>query len=107
MSEMAVPYGDPRTPYHRNQAFDLGDSGFGLTSNSLELGCDCLGHIRCFDGWRASNDGTPILMKNVVCMHEVDQGIGWKHTNFRSSHYTVIRDRQLVIQCTATVANHE
>jgi primary-amine oxidase len=104
MSEMTVPYGDPRTPYHRKQAFDLGDSGFGLTSNTLSLGCDCLGHI---DGWRTATDGTPVLMKNVVCMHEIDQGIGWKHTNFRNGRSSVVRDRQLVIQCTATVANYE
>jgi primary-amine oxidase len=107
MSEMTVPYGDPRTPYHRKQAFDLGDSGFGLTSNTLTLGCDCLGHIRYFDGWRTSQDGHPVLMKNVICMHEVDQGIGWKHTNFRNNQSSVTRDRQLVIQCTATVANYE
>ncbi|KAI1618033.1 copper amine oxidase [Exophiala viscosa] len=107
MSEMTVPYGDPRTPFHRKQAFDLGDSGFGLTSNTLTLGCDCLGHIRYFDGYRTSGDGTPVLMANVVCMHEVDQGIGWKHTNFRNGRSSVVRDRQLVVQCTATVANYE
>jgi primary-amine oxidase len=107
MSEMTVPYGDPRTPYHRKQAFDLGDSGFGLTSNTLSLGCDCLGHIRYFDGYRCDAQGQPVLMKNVVCMHEVDQGIGWKHTNFRNGQSSVVRDRQLVLQCTATVANYE
>ena len=107
MSEMTVPYGDPRTPYHRKQAFDLGDSGFGLTSNSLALGCDCLGHIKYFDGNRISGNGKPITMPNVVCMHEVDQGIGWKHTNFRNGLASVVRDRQLVIQSTATVANYE
>ena len=46
-------------------------------------------------------------LKNAVCMHEVDQGIGWKHTNWRNGHSSVVRDRQLVIQCTATVANYE
>lgn len=107
MSEMTVPYGDPRSPYHRKQAFDLGDSGFGLTSNTLSLGCDCLGHIAYFNGIRTSPDGLPITMPNVVCMHEVDDGIGWKHTNFRNGKTSVVRDRKLVIQCTATVANYE
>ncbi|KAG5660901.1 hypothetical protein KAF25_002544 [Fusarium avenaceum] len=107
MSEMTVPYGDPRTPYHRKQAFDLGDSGFGLTSNSLNLGCDCLGHIAYFSGVRVARDGSPVVMPNVVCMHEIDDGIGWKHTNFRSFKSSVVRNRQLVIQCTATVANYE
>lgn len=107
MSEMTVPYGDPRSPYHRKQAFDLGDSGFGLTSNSLSLGCDCLGLIAYFDGVRVAADGTPVVMPNVVCMHEQDDGIGWKHTNFRNGMSSVVRDRKLIIQCTATVANYE
>ncbi|CAH0028793.1 unnamed protein product [Clonostachys rhizophaga] len=107
MSEMTVPYGDPRSPYHRKQAFDLGDSGFGLTSNSLELGCDCLGYIAYFDGIRNTANGDPVIMRNVVCMHEVDDGIGWKHTNWRNGGASVVRDRQLVVQCTATVANYE
>lgn len=92
MSEMTVPYGDPRSPYHRKQAFDLGDSGFGLTSNSLSLGCDCLGLIAYFDGIRTAADGTPLVMPNVVCMHEQDDGIGWKHTNFRNGMSSVVRD---------------
>lgn len=107
MSEMTVPYGDPRSPFHRKQAFDLGDSGFGLTSNSLSLGCDCLGHIAYFDGIRVMADGEPVEMAQVVCMHEIDQGIGWKHTNWRNGKASVVRDRQLVVQCTATVANYE
>ncbi|SPO06756.1 related to copper amine oxidase [Cephalotrichum gorgonifer] len=107
MSEMTVPYGDPRSPYHRKQAFDLGDSGFGLTSNSLTLGCDCLGLIAYFDGVRVASDGTPVVMPNVVCMHEIDDGVGWKHTNFRNGMSSVVRDRKLVIQCTSTVANYE
>jgi primary-amine oxidase len=35
MSEMTVPYGDPRAPYHRKQAFDFGDCGAGITANEL------------------------------------------------------------------------
>lgn len=107
LSEMTVPYGDPRSPFHRKQAFDLGDAGLGLTSNSLRLGCDCLGHIKYFDGCRITADGVPVIMPDVVCMHEVDAGIGWKHTNFRSGSSSIVRNRQLIIQCTATVANYE
>ncbi len=39
----------------------MGDVGIGQLTNSLELGCDCLGHIHYFDavlnnskGWYAS-----------------------------------------------------
>ncbi|PYI33369.1 amine oxidase catalytic domain-containing protein [Aspergillus indologenus CBS 114.80] len=104
---MTVPYGDPRAPYRRKQAFDLGDSGFGLTSNTLTLGCDCLGHIAYFDGVRTTGTGEPVELKNLICVHEVDEGIGWKHTNVRNGQASMVRNRTLVIQCTATVINYE
>ncbi|KAJ5084886.1 Copper amine oxidase [Penicillium alfredii] len=107
VSEMTVPYGDPRAPYHRKQAFDVGDVGFGITANQLILGCDCLGHIKYFDGYRSDAQGAPIQLKNVICMHEQDNGLQHKHTNYRSGAATVVRNRQLVIQMICTVANYE
>jgi primary-amine oxidase len=38
LSEMTVPYGDPRPPFHRKQAFDFGDAGAGRAANNLALG---------------------------------------------------------------------
>ncbi|OJJ02870.1 hypothetical protein ASPVEDRAFT_62801 [Aspergillus versicolor CBS 583.65] len=107
VSEMTVPYGDPRAPYHRKQAFDVGDVGFGLNANQLTLGCDCLGHIKYFDGYRSDSKGQPVLLKNIICMHEQDNGLQHKHTNYRSGAATVVRNRQLVIQMICTVANYE
>ena len=46
LSDMFVPYADPRPPYHRKSAFDFGDVGAGITANNLKLGCDCLGVIK-------------------------------------------------------------
>ncbi|KAL2807864.1 copper amine oxidase [Aspergillus granulosus] len=107
VSEMTVPYGDPRAPYHRKQAFDVGDIGFGLNANQLTLGCDCLGHIKYFDGYRSDSKGQPVLLKNIICMHEQDNGLQHKHTNYRSGAATVVRNRQLVLQMICTVANYE
>lgn len=84
LSEMTVPYADPRKPYHRKQAFDLGDIGAGLVANDLALGCDCLGSITYLDGLVADPNGEPLVKKNAVCVHEQDAGIGWKHTNYRT-----------------------
>lgn len=106
VSEMTVPYGDPRPPLHRKQAFDLGDAGAGVTANSLDLGCDCLGRIHYFDGDVALSDGQMLRQKNVVCLHEQDMGIGMKHTNYRTSRPFVTRNRQLVLQTIITVANY-
>jgi len=84
LSEMTVPYADPRSPYHRKQAFDLGDVGAGLVSNNLKLGCDCLGSITYLDGLLVSPEGDLVVKENVVCIHEQDNGIGWKHSNYRT-----------------------
>lgn len=98
---------DPRSPYHRKQAFDVGDAGFGVTANELSLGCDCLGHIKYFDGYRTDAKGNPVLLKNVICLHEQDNGLQHKHTNYRNGAATVVRNRQLVLQMICTVSNYE
>ncbi|KAL4757666.1 copper amine oxidase [Aspergillus foveolatus] len=107
MSEMTVPYGDPRAPFHRKQAFDVGDVGFGITANQLSLGCDCLGHIKYFDGYRCDSKGEPVHLENVICLHEQDAGLQHKHTNYRSGAATAVRNRQLVVQMICTVSNYE
>lgn len=107
LSEMFVPYGDSRTPYPRKAAFDLGNDGAGVNANNLRLGCDCLGHIKYFDAWHNTNSGDPIKLPNVVCCHEIDDGILWKHTNFRTQNAVVARSRVLVLQTIITVSNYE
>ncbi|EHA52316.1 peroxisomal copper amine oxidase [Pyricularia oryzae 70-15] len=107
LSEMFVPYADPRRPYPRKGAFDLGSDGAGINANNLKLGCDCLGHIKYFDGWLSTASGDPLLMPNVVCCHEVDDGILWKHTNYRTGNAVVTRSRVLVLQTIITVSNYE
>lgn len=106
-SELTVPYGDPRPPYHRKQAFDLGDGGIGRAANNLHIGCDCLGAIHYVDSHLAAPDGSPTLAKSVICLHEQDNGILWKHTNMRTDRAVVTRNRELVIQFIATLANYE
>ncbi|KAI1334678.1 copper amine oxidase 1 [Xylariaceae sp. FL0016] len=106
-SEMTVPYGDPRPPFHRKQAFDFGDGGMGRTSNNLGLGCDCLGAIHYLDACMTDTEGKPEMVKNVICLHEQDNGIGWKHTNFRTNRAVVTRLREFVVQFVATLANYE
>lgn len=54
-----------------------------------------------------AKDGTPAPRPNAICIHEVDNGIQWKHTNHRTGKAVVVRKRQLVIQSIITVANYE
>ena len=51
--------------------------------------------------------GTGKVSKNVVCMHEQDDGILWKHTNYRTGRAVVARNRKLIVQFIITLANYE
>jgi primary-amine oxidase len=107
VSEMTVPYADARNPFHRKQAFDFGDGGAGNCANNLALGCDCLGVIKYFGSHTVESDGTVEAHPNVICLHEQDNGIGWKHTNWRTDRAVVTRRRELVVQFIITLANYE
>lgn len=107
VTEMVVPYADPTTNHYWKSAFDAGEYGLGRLANQLELGCDCLGHIRYFDIPAANDAGQATVMKNAVCMHEEDYGVLWKHYEFRTKVFEVRRSRRLVISFFATVGNYD
>ena len=107
LSDMVVPYGDPSKDHYRKNAFDAGEYGIGSLTNSLTLGCDCLGEIYYFDAVLNDGKGEPFTIPNAVCMHEEDYGILWKHTDWRTGQTEVRRSRRLVISSVATVGNYE
>eukprot|EP01117_Protostelium_nocturnum_P003737 TRINITY_DN1500_c0_g1_i1.p1 TRINITY_DN1500_c0_g1~~TRINITY_DN1500_c0_g1_i1.p1 ORF type:complete len:707 (+),score=228.57 TRINITY_DN1500_c0_g1_i1:347-2467(+) len=106
-AEMVVPYGDPRPPNCRKNAFDAGEDGFGRNCHSLELGCDCLGAIHYFDAHLVDSKGIPYKIKNAVCLHEEDYGILWKHKDWRTGIQEVRRSRRLVVSFFTTIANYD
>lgn len=79
-------------------------------TNSLALGCDCKGSIHYLDAafvrkfvcriveapWPAADrrhrNGEPYAVKNAVCIHEEDDGILFKHTDFRMSATPIIKN---------------
>lgn len=81
--------------------------GAGIVANNLKLGCDCLGSIYYMSGVVSNADGQPVNMPNVVCVHEQDNGLLWKHTNYRTGRACVVRNRELVLQTILTVSNYE
>ena len=107
LAEMVVPYGDISPDHVFQNAFDVGEYGVGWLANSLELGCDCLGEIHYFDAHLTENDGSARTIKNAVCMHEEDDGILWKHWNYRTDHTEVRRSRRLVVSFIATIGIYE
>lgn len=94
-------------PYIRKCAMDCGDYGMGMVANSLELGCDCLGHIKYFDGVVNNAQGEAVVIPKAICLHEEDAGMLWKHTDTQLNHVEVRRNRRLVISQVSTFANYE
>ncbi len=105
--EMTVPYGDTAQTQARKNAFDIGEYGVGMNTNSLTLGCDCLGEIHYFDFDFVNTAGEIESIPNAVCMHEEDDSLLWKHTELRTNKVEVRRSRKLVISFIATVGNYE
>jgi len=99
--------GDPNPPFARKCAFDVGDYGLGYCADSLEMGCDCVGHIKYFDATMADMNGVPYTKKKTICLHEEDAGVLWKHVEYRNGHNEARRARRLVVSFVATVVNYE
>ena len=105
--EMVVPYGDPSPMHNWKNAFDAGEWGLGRMTQSLKLGCDCLGEIHYFDATLANEQGEPWVIQNAICMHEEDYGILWKHVDLTTGRSEVRRSRRLVVSFISTVGNYE
>lgn len=104
--EMVVPYGDTAPGRFWISYFDAGEYLLGKNANHLELGCDCLGVIRYLDGYVADDHGHPVRIPNVICMHEEDYGILWKHTDL-SGRSDVRRSRRFVVSYFSTIGNYD
>ena len=78
-----------------------------MMANNLKLGCDCLGSIHYLSSNLSVASGEVLQMPNVMCIHEQDAGIGFKHINYRTGRAVVTRSRELVIQSIITVSNYE
>jgi primary-amine oxidase len=107
MSEMVVPYGSTAMNHWWKNAFDAGDVGLGLTANSLELGCDCLGEIVYLDALRVDGEGAATPLRNVICLHEEDYGMLWKHVDSANGLNETRRSRRMVVSSISTVGNYE
>ncbi len=107
LAEMVVPYGDPGPMHDWKSVFDAGEMGIGQMTNSLTLGCDCVGEIHYLDATLCRPDGAPFAIRNAICLHEEDSGILWKHVDLHAGTTEVRRSRRLVVSSIHTVGNYE
>lgn len=109
LCEMVVPYGAPDFPHQRKHALDIGEYGAGNMTNPLALGCDCKGVIHYLDGHVVDRSGDATTIRNAICIHEEDDGVLFKHSDFRDDFQTTVttRGKKLIISQIFTAANYE
>ncbi|CAL8068573.1 unnamed protein product [Orchesella dallaii] len=83
----------------------MGQLLLGFTANTLEVQQDCVGQVHFFDAVLHNQKGEAKNVKRVVCVHEEDAGILWKHTAARNPSLT--RSQRLVLTMIATVGNYD
>jgi len=106
-AEMIVPYGEPHPMHSWRTYFDAGEYGLGACTNSLALGCDCVGDIRYLDAHLVDRAGRPRALPNAICLHEEDAGLLWKHSDELAGRVELRRGRRFVLNSMVTVGNYD
>ncbi|MBW4513386.1 MAG: primary-amine oxidase [Scytonematopsis contorta HA4267-MV1] len=107
LSEMVVPYGHPEPTWSFRNAFDVGEYNLGLLASTMELGKEIPENGILLDSVFADDKGKPYVMPKVIGIYERDNGILWKHYEYRTKRNHVRRNRELVITVTAAVDNYD
>tara|TARA_B100000965_G_scaffold387234_1_gene390346 strand:+ start:157 stop:2055 length:1899 start_codon:yes stop_codon:yes gene_type:complete len=108
LSDMVVPYGSSDPMHWWKAVHDGTEYGFGTMTNSLTLGCDCLGEIHYLDAHKLTFDGSVETIENAICIHEEDFGVQWKHNDSTQMGYNEVRrSRRLVVSSFATIGNYD
>jgi primary-amine oxidase len=110
LSEMVVPYGDPKAGWFFRNAFDEGEFGIGRLALSLEPKIDYPENATLFNAVFAQENGSAVPLPRAVALYERDGGVLWKHVDYTSLpfvHNESRRARQLVLSWYANVGNYE
>ncbi|XP_004508349.2 primary amine oxidase isoform X1 [Cicer arietinum] len=110
ISELFVPYQDPADDFNYKTFFDAGEFGFGLSTVPLIPNRDCPSHAQFIDSYTHSADGSPVLLKNAVCVFEQYGNIMWRHTETGIPNEFIEESRtevNLIVRSVVTVGNYD
>ncbi len=100
LSEMVVPYGDPKWTFWC--PFDAGEYGMGVYAKTpLNYGIDAPKDAAYMSAWLHDYKGNPLEVPRAIAIHERDGGVLWRHgRNAR-------RARQLVLSSFVRVDEYD
>ncbi|XP_025630002.1 primary amine oxidase [Arachis hypogaea] len=110
ISELFVPYQDPSEDWYFKTFFDAGEFGFGLSTVSMQPNRDCPSHAQFLDVFVHTNDGSPSLLNNAICVFEQYGDIMWRHTETGIPNETILESRSevnLIVRSVVTVGNYD
>jgi primary-amine oxidase len=110
ISELFVPYQDPSDEFYFKTFFDAGEFGFGLSTVSLIPNRDCPPNAQFIDTYIHGADGSPIPLKNAVCVFEQYNSIMWRHTETGIPNEFIEESRtevNLIVRSVVTVGNYD
>ncbi|MDM9581467.1 primary-amine oxidase [Nostoc sp. GT001] len=107
LSEMVVPYGDPKPSWSFRNAFDVGEYNLGLLANTMELGKEIPENGLLLNAVFANEQGEPYQIPGVIGIYERDRGMLWKHYEYNTQRNDVRRGRELVMKMTVAIDNYD
>lgn len=108
LNEMFVPYMDPSKDWNYRSYMDVGEYGFGFLSTSLSLGTDIPNNGSLLSVPLPADNGTPILMENVIGVFERNTGRPvWRHFEFMNGTNEGRPEVELVLRTVPVVGNYD
>jgi primary-amine oxidase len=110
LSELVVPYMDPKEPWVAQAFFDLGTypSLFGGVASTLEPGLDCPANAVYVNSMVMKDKGGTVERARAACLFERLSGDpAWRHSRERGSVIESRARRDLVLRMILTAGNYD
>ncbi|MEM8899316.1 MAG: hypothetical protein AAGC85_14480 [Bacteroidota bacterium] len=107
-NEMFVPYMDPAKDWSYRSYMDVGEYGFGFSCTPLAMGADVPGNASLLSTSLPTDNGTPLLLENVIGVFERNTGRpNWRHVEAMSGTAESRPEIELVVRTIPTVGNYD